>query len=199
MLSGPAAAAINHLLRGVDWARARLEPFAGRSVRFEVPPLSATFTVRVDGRMLPSGSKVKPTTVVRLSASALVRLLWLHDVSARQEAEVEGDTAFASALTGVLGGLRWDVEEDLSRMIGDPAAHRLSQTGASLLTWQAKTASNLVHALAEYWTEEEPLIVAGESLRQFAWAVDILRDDAARLEKRIARLMRFTAVPRNSI
>lgn len=84
-------------------------------------------------------------------------------------------------------------------MIGDPAAHRLSQTGASLLTWQAKTASNLVHALAEYWTEEEPLIVAGESLRQFAWAVDILRDDAARLEKRIARLMRFTAVPRNSI
>jgi ubiquinone biosynthesis accessory factor UbiJ len=193
MFSGPAAAAINHLLRGADWARARLEPFAGRSVRFEIAPVSATFTVGVDGHLLPSGSQIEPATVVRLAASTLARLLWLHDDAARQEVEVEGDAAFASALTGVLGGLRWDVEEDLSKIVGDAAAHRLSHTGSRVLAWQTETASNLAHALAEYWTEERPLFVTGESLRQFMQAVDILRDDVGRLEKRIERLLRFTA------
>ncbi len=190
MLSGPAAAAINHLLRSADWARVRLEPFAGRTVRFEIPPVSAVFTVGADGRLLPSGSHAETATVVRLTTSTLVRLLWLHDDLARQEAQVEGDTLFASALTGVLSGLRWDVEEDLSNIVGDVAAHRVTQAGSRLLAWQAKTASNVAHALAEYWTDEQRLLVGRETLRGFLQAVDALRDDAERLEKRIERILR---------
>jgi ubiquinone biosynthesis accessory factor UbiJ len=191
MLSGPAAAAINHLLCNADWARARLEPFAGRSVRLEISPLSAVFTVGADGRLLPSGSHADSGTVVRLTASALIRLLWLHDETARQEVQVEGDAAFASALTSVLSGLRWDVEEDLSQIVGDVAAHRLAQAGTGLFAWHAKVASNLTHALAEYWTEEQPLLVGSDTLRQFLQAVDALRDDAERLEKRIERTRRL--------
>jgi ubiquinone biosynthesis accessory factor UbiJ len=190
MLSGPAAAAINHLLRDADWARARLEPFAGRCVRFEIPPVSAAFTVGSDGRLLPSGSPTDAVTVVQLTASALVRLVWLHDDSARQEVQVQGDTALASALTGVLSGLRWEIEEDISHIVGDVAAHRLTQAGAGLLAWRGKAASNLAQALAEYWTEEQPLLVSREALRQFLQAVDALRDDAERLEKRIDRVLR---------
>jgi ubiquinone biosynthesis protein UbiJ len=189
MLSGAAAAAINHLLRNADWARARLEPFAGSGVRVEVPPLSATFLVGADGLLLSSGSDADATTVLRLTASALVRLLALHDEAARQEVQVEGDTAFAAALTGVLGGLRWDIEEDLSQIVGDVAARRFTQAGSGLLAWHAKAASNLAEALAEYWTEEQPLLVGGEPLRRYLQAVDALRDDAERLEKRIERIL----------
>jgi ubiquinone biosynthesis accessory factor UbiJ len=196
MLSGPALAAINHLLRDADWARARLEPFAGCAVRFEIPPLSAAFIVGTDGRLLPFGSQTEPVTVVRLTLPTLVRLLWLHDDSARKEAQVEGDTALASALTGILSSLRWDVEEDLSQIVGDVAAHRLTQAGSGLLAWQANIASNLAHALAEYWTEEQPLLVSRDALRQFVEAVDILRDDVERLEKRIERLTGLSLVPR---
>ena len=195
MLSGLAAAAINHLLRDADWARVRLEPFASCSVRFDIPPVSAAFTVGADGRLLPLGAQIEPATVVRLTAAALVRLLWLHDDSARQEVQVEGDTTFASTLTGVLSGLRWDVEEDLSQIVGDVAAHRLTRAGSGLVAWQAKTASNLAHALAEYLTQEQPLLVVGEALHQFLQAVDALRDDTERLEKRIERLLR-SAMPR---
>jgi ubiquinone biosynthesis protein UbiJ len=122
-------------------------------------------------------------------------LLWLHDDSARQEVQVEGDTTFASALTGVLSGLRWDVEEDLSQIVGDVAAHRLTRAGSGLVAWRAKTASNLAHALAEYWTQEQPLLVGGEATRQFLQAVDVLRDDTERLEKRIEGLLR-SVMPR---
>ncbi len=193
MLSGPAAAAINHLLRDADWARERLIPFAGCSVRFEIPPVSAAFTVAADGRLLPAGAQTEPATVVRFTAPTLIRLVWLHDESARQDVQVDGDTALASALTSVLSGLRWDIEEDLSQIVGDVAAHRLTQAGSDLLAWQANAASNLAHALAEYWTAEQPLLVSHEALREFVQAVDALRDDAQRLEKRIERLGRFAA------
>jgi ubiquinone biosynthesis protein UbiJ len=190
MLSGAAAAAINHLLRNADWARARLEPFTGCGVRVEIPPMSAAFTVAGDGRLLPSASQADAATVVRLTASALVRLLCLHDDAARREVQVEGDTAFAAALAGVLRGLSWDIEEDLSQIVGDVAARRLTLAGSGLFAWHAKTASNLAHALAEYWTEEQPLLVGGEALRRYLQAVDALRDDAERLEKRIERILR---------
>jgi ubiquinone biosynthesis protein UbiJ len=193
MLSGPAAAAINHIMRDAGWAHERLRPFAGCSVRFEVPPLSAAFTVEAGGRLASASSQAEPAAVVRVAGSTLIRLAWLHDESARQEVQVEGDTALASALTGVLSGLRWDVEEDLSQIVGDVAAHRLTQAGAALLAWQAKAASNLAHALAEYWTEEQPLLAQGEALRGFVHAVDVLRDATERLEKRIERLKRAGA------
>jgi ubiquinone biosynthesis protein UbiJ len=188
MLSGPAAAAINHIMRDAGWAHERLRPFAGYSVRFEVPPLSAAFTVDADGRLASASPHPEPAAVVRMTAPTLIRLAWLHDQSARQEVDVEGDTALASALTGVLTGLRWDVEEDLSRIVGDLAAHRLTRAGSALLAWQARAASNLAQALAEYWTEEQPLLARSQSLREFVDAVDALRDDADRLEQRIERL-----------
>ena len=68
--------------------------------------------------------------------------------------------ALASAFTDVLGGLRWDVEEDLSFLVGDIAAHRLVRAGAALLAWQAQAGSRLAQALADYWTEEQPVIAS---------------------------------------
>lgn len=193
MLSRPAAAAINHLLRDAGWAREHLVPFAGCSVRFEVLPLRVAFSIDADGYLVPERSQSDPATVVRLTAPTLIRLVWLHDESARQDVKIDGDTALASAITSVLSGLRWDIEEDLSRILGDVAAHRLTQAGSGLLAWQANAASNLAQALAEYWTAEQPLLVSHEALREFVRAVDALRDDTQRLEKRIERLGRFAA------
>jgi ubiquinone biosynthesis protein UbiJ len=195
MLSGPAAAAINHLLRDAGWARERLVPFAGCSVQFEVPPLSAAVTIGEGGWLVPAGAQTEIATTVRLTGLALIRLVCLHDDSARQEVQVDGDAALASALTGVLSGLRWDIEEDLSQIVGDVAAHRLTQTGSALWAWQTKAASNLAQALAEYWTEEQSLLASGQALREFAQAVDLLRDHAERLEKRIERLRRSVPPP----
>jgi len=188
MLSGPAAVALNHLLGDADWARAQLVPFAGNTVRFEAPPLAAAFTIEADGRLAAASVTSEPAAVVRLSGPALVRLLWLRDEAASREVEISGDAALASALSSVLGAMRWDVEEDLSRVVGDVAAHRLTAIGSALFAWQARTATNLAQSLVEYWTEERALLAASASVREFVDGVDALRNDAERLEKRIERL-----------
>ena len=46
---------------------------------------------------------------------------------------------------------------------------------------------NTGRSFAEYWTEEQPLIAGARDIEAFNRAVDQLRDDAARLEKRIER------------
>jgi len=188
MLSGTAAAAINHLLRDAGWARERLISFAGRSVQFEIPPVRLAFSIDPDGYLVAVEPQDAAAALVRCSAPALIRLIGLHDESARQDLHVEGDSALASAFTSVLSGLRWDIEEDLSRIVGDVAARRLTQAGSGLLAWHAQAASNLAQALAEYWTGERPLLVGRDALGEFVRAVDALRDDAQRLEKRIERL-----------
>jgi ubiquinone biosynthesis protein UbiJ len=196
MLSAPAAVALNHLLRDAEWARAQLIPFTGRIVRFEVAPLAVAFVIESDGRLAAAPLESEAAALVQASGPTLVRLVWLRDESARRDIRVTGDTALASALTGVLSAMHWDVEEDLSRVIGDVAAHRVAQAGSSFLAWQGRTATNLAQSLAEYWTEERPVIAGSEAVREFVQAVDVLRDDTERLEKRVERLS-SRAIPRS--
>jgi ubiquinone biosynthesis protein UbiJ len=84
--------------------------------------------------------------------------------------------------------LRWDVEEDLSRVFGDVLAQRMVAGGRRLTAWNKEAAGKLAQNLAEYWIEEQPLLARPAAVRQFLNDADQLRDDLARLEKRIEAL-----------
>jgi ubiquinone biosynthesis accessory factor UbiJ len=183
------AATVNHLLRTAEWARERLREFAGNSVCFVVPPVSsAAFTLQPDGTLVAASADADIAATVTVKPTVLFRLVMLREEAARSEVEVTGDAALASALTGVFSALRWDVEEDLSRIVGDIAAHRIVQTGTQLWEWQARATASLAQSFAEYSTYERGLIASRQTLRHFIEAVDTLRDDTDRLEKRIERL-----------
>jgi len=113
-----------------------------------------------------------------------------RDDSAWREIDITGDTDLASAIHHVARNLRWDFEEDLARVFGDVAAHRMAEAGRTLRRWGEQAADNTGRTFAEYWTEEQPLIAAARDLEEFSRAVDQLRDDAARLEKRLEQLGR---------
>ena len=182
-----AAAAINHLLRSASWARDALRRHAGKTARFEVFPLAVAFTVLDSGEVAPAGADATPVATVKLGPGLMLRLA-ARDESAWREIDIAGDTDFASAIHHVTRNLRWDVEEDLSRVFGDIAAHRMAESGRTLQRWSEQAVENTGRAFAEYWTEEQPLIAGARDLEEFGRAVDQLRDDAARLEKRIENL-----------
>jgi len=194
-LPGPAAAVetataafINHLLRDASWAREELRRHASKTAHLEVVPLALSFTVAHSGEIMPAAPGAVAVVMVRLTPGLMLRLA-TRDETAWREINITGDTDFASAIHHVARNLRWDVEEDLSRVFGDVAAHRMTETGRSLRRWGEQAVENTGRAFAEYWTEERPLIAAARDLEEFGRAVDQLRDDAARLEKRIERLL----------
>jgi len=185
----PAAGLLNHLLRGQPWLRQRLAPFAGRGVRLEVAPLPAlALAIGPSGELQASGD-APPDALVRLSPFTLARLA-AGDQAARSSVEVSGDAALAAALAGVLHELRWDAEEDLSRVVGDVPARRLVQLGETLLTWQRQALASVAASAAEYLVEERRALAARTVVARWTREVDALRDDVERLAKRLDQLER---------
>lgn len=187
MFDPAAVGFINHLLRGAGWARDEFKRFAGRSARFEAFPFTLSLTVLDSGEVALADAAATPIVTARVTPGLMLRLA-ARDETAWQDIEIAGDTDFAAAIHHVARNLRWDVEEDLSRVFGDIAAHRMAETGRTLNRWGAQALENTGRAFAEYWTEERPLIAGRRDLDEFNRAVDALRDDVARLEKRIENL-----------
>lgn len=186
-LPAPALAFINHVLAQSDWAQERLRPFAGRVARIDMAPFDVGFMVANDGLLDAPDPDAKID--VTLTLPSLSPLLILQGVDAlMRSVRLSGTVDFAEALGFIVRNLHWDAEEDLSKFVGDIAAHRLVGGARQFAGWQKQAAQNVAENMAEYFTEEQPLITKRAALAEFSGAVSTLRDDLARLEKRTTRL-----------
>lgn len=188
MLASAAIAPLNHLLRGESWARKRLQSWAGKTARFHIPPfLNLALTVKASGEVSTAASSASDDAVLTLAPRLLPRLL-AHDENVYREIRISGDSVFAEEILHVGKNLRWDVEQDLSRVIGDIAAHRVVQAGNGLVYWHEETLRNLSRTLAEYLTEEQPLLAKPTDIHELVHEVSLLRSDVAQLEERVKAL-----------
>jgi ubiquinone biosynthesis protein UbiJ len=188
LLEPPVAAAINHLLKSASWARERLKPCAGKIARFKLPPFTVTLVILDSGELADASALASADASFTLTPGIALRML-AHDQHTWQQVEVSGDTALTREILYVAQNLRWDFEEDLSRVFGDVAAHRMTSAARELDRWRRDTVDSFARSAAAYWTEERPLIAARENVERFVRDVDQLRDDVARLEKRLGLLM----------
>lgn len=184
----PVAAALNHLLDAEPWARARLARFAGETLELRFAPLPALrFAVAADGGLRPAVHEETPSLVVALGPQMLPALLKGEDHLLRA-VETSGDAGFASEVLFLFRHLRWDAEEDLARVLGDAAAHRVVSTARQFAAWQRDAWSRVADNLMEYALEEQPLVAHRVSFEEHRSAVAQLRDALERLEKRLDRL-----------
>ncbi|HEY2629813.1 MAG TPA: SCP2 sterol-binding domain-containing protein [Usitatibacter sp.] len=183
----PAARAINHVLRSAPLAMERLASHAGRTARFNVGPVSMSFTVQSNGEVAAAAADAARDLDVTIPPLALPKLA-ARDEDAWRGVRIEGDAGFAQDVSFIARNLAWDVEEDLSRVVGDIAAHRIVSTARSLHQWGREAGQRLAQGAAEYWTEESPLVASRVKLASFGQAVAELRDAVERLEQRIDKL-----------
>lgn len=186
-LPPPLQAAINHLLGQASWAREKLMPFAGHAAQIKLPPFEAAFLITPDGSIAAPAPDAELEVAISLPAATPLLALQGKEAVMRA-ARIEGSAEFAQALGFVIRNLRWDAEEDLSRLVGDVAAHRIVKDTTQFAAWQQQAAQNFAANLAEYFTEEQPLIARQADISAFSGDIDRLRDDVARLEKRLQRL-----------
>ncbi len=201
----PAIAFINHVLTQQTWARDQLKPYAGRSVRVQALPLDLKLTITPEGLVAagvqassvengshqgPQGSspnqlRADVTLSVPFSATPLFAL---DQERAMKEVRIEGDAEFAQTLSHLARELRWDAEEDLSRVTGDIAAHKLMQGLRAFQAYAKDASQRFTETGAAFLIDEDPVLVRQSMAEGFARDVSTLRDDAARLEKRLELL-----------
>ena len=188
MFPRPSAAAFNHLLTQNSWALQRLAQFAEKTARFDIAPFSFAYTILEDGSLCSANAAARADALCVIAPSLLPRLA-VHDETAYAEIRSEGNAELLTEIFFLSRNLRWDAAEDLSQITGDIAAERIMQTLQGTQQQFRDTAFNLSQAAAEYWTEERPLLAKPQQVSAFMQAVDTLRDDVARLEQRLGRLL----------
>ncbi|PKO43513.1 MAG: hypothetical protein CVU29_10715 [Betaproteobacteria bacterium HGW-Betaproteobacteria-22] len=181
--------ALQHIIAQNSWASGLLSPFAGKTVQLRVPPVQTSLVILENGSLATAGETQTADACIAIPASLLPRLM-AKDETAKLEIAVSGDTELATTLAKVLSHLRWDVEDDLSKLIGDVPAYRLSNMGRSAMKTLKAGVSNSAHMLSEYWQEEKPMLAKKRHVEQFNLEVDTLRSDVARLEKRLNKLVK---------
>ena len=187
MFDALAGAPLNHLLRANAWARDVLKPHAGKVACLRCLPVETRLVVLDSGEVAPAAAGAAPAVTLTLTPGLLLRAA-ARDDTVWRDIGVDGDTAFGNAIHQLWRHLRWDTEEDLSKIFGDIAAHRMAESGRTLQRWAQMSGDNLARSFTEYWTEEQPLVAARTDVARFNADVDQLRDAVARLEKRIAGL-----------
>lgn len=194
VLTAPALAAINHLLGQAAWTREKLRGFAGQCVRIEWSPpvlaaVSVMFEIAPDGLLAVPLAGVDSVAAVSIVLPSDTPLLVLRGQEALlRETRISGSAEFAETLGYVLRHLRWDAEEDLARVVGDIAAHRLVGGATAFAAWQRDKLTALAENLGEYLTEERPAIVRRPASADFAAGVAAVQADLERLAQRLRRL-----------
>lgn len=178
--------AFNHLLAAAPWARGKLAPFAGRRARLVLGPLPLEFRIAPDGSFESLGTG-EPSVEIALPATAPFALFEGRE-SLMRGAQITGAADFAEALGFVLRNLEWDAEEDLSRVVGDIAAHRLAKTLRDIAGAQAEAARRLAGNVEEYLRYERPAGIGRAEMTAFAAEIDVLRRDIDAPEQRLASL-----------
>lgn len=131
---------LNHVVAAETVATERLKPHSGRSLQlvwtgwpsFLPPPPVVAFTITPAGLFEWCGEQVpaQPDLRVSIDASNPLKLASLWLAGERPQVGIEGDSALAADVSWLIDNLRWDIEDDLARILGQAPAHELAR-GAS--------------------------------------------------------------------
>lgn len=177
-----------------------LKPLSGKLLAVELSGLELTifFSLDVDGVTLYRRSEAgeilgerSPDIGFSGSPAALLRMVGAMrrgDAGFGDEVRLSGDLAALESLRDAFRRLDVDLEELLSRFVGDIAAHEIGRAARAFLSWGENMRQTLLADTGEYLVEELRVSPPRHELDDFISGVDRLRDDVERIEKRIARL-----------
>ena len=188
--------AINRYMALDPEGAARLSALHGRVILIEAKGFGSRLYLipGINGIQVYGDYAGEPDCTLRGTPLALARMgvaRHKEDELFSGEVQVEGDTELAQAFGELISGISVDWEEQLSKVVGDTAAHRIGSEVRSAGRWGRRSAETLTRDLKEYLEEEARLVSSRYEVQEFLDQVDTLRDDVERLAARIERLARL--------
>ncbi len=173
-------------------ARAMAVALEGKSldVRLDTTPLALRLAAR-DGqvRITAPGDGSAAATLAGPTL-AMIRLLGGDPQALIREGDVRvtGDTDIANQFRDLLHMARPDLEEELSKLVGDPVAHQVGNLARGFADWGARAAGSLSRSVGEYLTEERQVLPTRAEAEEFFRDVDRVANDVERAEARLNHL-----------
>lgn len=184
-------AAINPMLRLDPDLSPRLAALDGKVIAIEPEASGLVFYLRFGPNGVRVSDRCSEEATVRIRGTLLALLRqWRNRGATDDGIIIEGDVAVGREFQAVPA--HWDVdwEEQLSKLVGDVAAHQIGRFQRGVRDWGRQTGETLLRDGAEYLQQEAQALPPRHAVEQFLSAVDVLREDADRLAARVDRLRR---------
>ncbi len=143
----------------------------------------------VDGGevLLTTDHPREPDVIVSGSLLALSRLAGREGDAVIRNGDVElsGNADIAQQFQQLLRYGRPDIEEELSRVVGDVAAHGIGSFLRGISDWGQGARETMRQNIGEYLQEESVAVPTRDEANAFSSQVGMLRDDVARFEARL--------------
>ncbi|MCH7831083.1 MAG: SCP2 sterol-binding domain-containing protein [Proteobacteria bacterium] len=160
------------------------------AVRVRDTALVAYFIVLDDTLDLVAETEREPNVVITGSLITLARMTGQSGEAAIRDGSLDltGDAEIAQQFQRLLTFAKPDIEEELSRIVGDVAAHGLGEMARGIGRWGRAARSTMGANVREYLQEESRDVPSRYEVDKFAASVSTLRDDVDRLEARLNQL-----------
>jgi len=194
-----AEAVLNRNIAASTPAQASLKRLEGTSLQVDVEGITRVRAVCRAGRLaLLAGDDSPADAVISGSAPALLQLFRNGSpaqtgftaqsgsaAQARSSVQIRGDAEIANLYRDLFAAARPDLEEELSRWVGDMPARHLSQLAKSVRTWARRARRTAGENIAEYLQEEGRDLITRTEMEEFLRGVDGVRDGVDRIEARL--------------
>lgn len=199
MILEQVATVLNRNVAASSRAQALCERLEGRSLAVHVEGMSLHIVARVDSRQIALAPRAEREPDATVSGTPLT-LLSLVGPGAQGRLRsgavtITGDAEVAQSFQELLRAAQPDLEEELSRLVGDVAAHQIGNVVRSVTGWGRKAAATLATNVGEYLQEESRDLVTRTEMEEFLASVDVLRESADRLRARMGRLVADPSPP----
>lgn len=124
---------LNHVLMQESEAMARLLRQKGRVALFQWRDFSFKLVATPAGLLDLADADASADLTLTVTDASPVTLAQALLRGDKPAVRIEGDVQLAAEVNWLAEHVRWDLEEDLSRIIGDVPAHTLSQMASALV------------------------------------------------------------------
>ena len=123
---------LNHVLMQEPQAMQRLQRQSGRIILAQWRRFSFKLAVTPAGLLDLADAAAVPDLSLELTEASPLALAQTLAQGEKPPVRIEGDVQLAAEVNWLADNLRWDVEEDLSRVLGDAPAHVLVDSARKL-------------------------------------------------------------------
>jgi len=180
-------AIVNHVLFQNDWMKTKLKGFDDKSITINISNVIVNFIIKDGGQIFLTDNCNKPDSTIEMSFKTLISQITNKKIA---DISIKGDIELAKEVADVLKKIKWDIEEDLSQVIGDVPATELTKIGRKILKETKTNLISLGEMFKEYWQEENPILAKKRHIEKFLSEVDLIVEDVDRVEATIAALQR---------
>ena len=118
---------LNHVLMQEPEALGRLVRQKGRVVRMSWRAIQVKFVVTPAGLLDLAAPDAVPELTLSVTEESAVAVVQAALRGDKPAVRIEGDVQLAAEVNWLVDHVRWDMEEDLSKIIGDAPAHAVGQ------------------------------------------------------------------------